>query len=120
MDTLLQVEAKKSEDGVSVMNYAHLDPRQMMKQQQDLSFRLQEAPVYADTVAGDLIQPVYPQFGGDSGGGIGVGSDGEVYGLGPSSDVNLPFSPTAFQSPPPPTYETFNAAFANPPQQQYY
>jgi len=127
LDTLLQIDAKRSEEAsVSVMNYSHIDPRQMMKTQQSLSFRLQNPPVYSDTAAGDLIQPGYPQSasGGIDGGvggagGIG-GQDGGVYGMGPSHGVNLPFSPMQFQSPPPPTYETFNTAFANPPQQQMY
>jgi len=37
--------------------YSHLDPNQMWKTQQDVSFRLQRPPVYSDTAAGDLIQP---------------------------------------------------------------
>ena len=46
-------------DGISVLtgNISHLDPKQMEKTQQNLSFRLQAPPVYADSTAGDLMQP---------------------------------------------------------------
>eukprot|EP00557_Chaetoceros_sp_GSL56_P003192 CAMPEP_0176496510 /NCGR_PEP_ID=MMETSP0200_2-20121128/11231_1 /TAXON_ID=947934 /ORGANISM="Chaetoceros sp., Strain GSL56" /LENGTH=624 /DNA_ID=CAMNT_0017894465 /DNA_START=104 /DNA_END=1978 /DNA_ORIENTATION=- len=43
--------------GMSEAVYSHLDPRQNWRTQQNLSFRLQRPPIYADTLAGDLIQP---------------------------------------------------------------
>ncbi len=57
-------------DGMSVVTqrYAHLDPMQMSKTQQQINFRLQNPPVYADSLAGDLIQP-QPSFGDNAAAG---------------------------------------------------
>jgi hypothetical protein len=38
-------------------DYSHLNPNPSWQTQQNISFRLQRPPVYADTAAGDLIQP---------------------------------------------------------------
>ena len=56
----LDTAIKTPEDDLMSMAsdvYSHLDPHQNWKTQQNLSFRLQKPPVYADTAAGDLIQP---------------------------------------------------------------
>ena len=60
MDTALGGEVGPDcSDTVSVLteHFSHLDPRQMQKTQANLSFRLQAPPVFADSLAGDLIQP---------------------------------------------------------------
>eukprot|EP00551_Chaetoceros_affinis_P012860 CAMPEP_0203670440 /NCGR_PEP_ID=MMETSP0090-20130426/6510_1 /ASSEMBLY_ACC=CAM_ASM_001088 /TAXON_ID=426623 /ORGANISM="Chaetoceros affinis, Strain CCMP159" /LENGTH=798 /DNA_ID=CAMNT_0050535301 /DNA_START=251 /DNA_END=2647 /DNA_ORIENTATION=- len=68
LDTMLRdIDAST----IATEKYPHLDPNpmQMMKTQQNLNFKLQlHPPVYADSSAGDLIQPT-PSFGGVSGGG---------------------------------------------------
>mmetsp|Transcript_29693 Transcript_29693/g.34154 ORF Transcript_29693/g.34154 Transcript_29693/m.34154 type:complete len:380 (+) Transcript_29693:1465-2604(+) len=47
-----------SQDDISIVTeqYSHLDPKQIWKTQQNLSFKLQSPPVFADTSAGDLMQ----------------------------------------------------------------
>lgn len=80
--------------------YSHLDPRQNWRTQQNVSFRLQKPPVYADTLAGDLIQPsasfsndvphaahessVAPNYSTGSGKPVGSSS-----GMGGSSNSNV-------------------------------
>ncbi len=62
---------------IATEQYPHLDPNptQMMKTQQNLNFKLQlNPPVYADSSAGDLIQPT-PSFSGI----IGSGSFGDSH-----------------------------------------
>ena len=58
MDTMLR-DMGKDADGMSVVTeqYPHLDPKQMLHTQKHINFRLQNPPVYADSSAGDLIQP---------------------------------------------------------------
>jgi len=127
MDTMLKNgpdgTIRAENDDVSVAMYSHIDPRQMYKTQQNLSFRLQNPPVYADTSAGDLIQPVYTPSVVDGGNGGMASPNPYVNQNGahgaPPNHGHLPFSPPQnFQSPPPPTWDTFNMAFANPPAHQ--
>lgn len=55
----LDTAIKTPEDDLMSLasGYSHLDPTKSWQTQQNISFRLQQPPVYADTVAGDLIQP---------------------------------------------------------------
>ncbi len=56
IDTTIQ--SIPADDEISTFShdvYSHLDPNQMWKTQQNVSFRLQRPPVYSDTAAGDLI-----------------------------------------------------------------
>jgi hypothetical protein len=80
----LDTAIKTPEDDLMSLasGYSHLDPNQNWKTQQNISFRLQRPPVYADTAAGDLIQPS-PSFSNQSfhgnasvQGGYGLGSQG--------------------------------------------
>lgn len=65
IDTMLR-DSHLDNDNISVLTdqYSHLDPKQMSRTQQNISFRLQTPPVYADSTAGDLIQPSTASFVG--------------------------------------------------------
>lgn len=125
--------------------YSHLDPRQNWRTQQNVSFRLQKPPVYADTLAGDLIQPsasfVYDvaheplssySYGNSiPGGGFSGGSTtSNVWQQASTyagrnmeySRNNIPSNSTpmapqgaGFVAAPPPTWESLQEAFAVPP-----
>ena len=90
----LDTAIKTPEDDLMSLasGYSHLDPNQNWKTQQNISFRLQRPPVYADTGAGDLIQPS-PSFTTHSFHGNTSVSSSAQGGIGAQS---LPFQPMNF------------------------
>lgn len=111
--------------------YSHLDPKKNWKTQQDVSFIFQRPPVYADSLAGDLIQPsssfsTSASFYGNTSpnyqppmmyAGRHMGYDqNTAQKLGnPTYPQSVPGprpkTPPNFQAPPPPTFAVLNEAF---------
>jgi hypothetical protein len=103
----------KRDDMSYVADTPHLDPTQIWKTQQGLSFRLQNPPVYADTMAGDLINPS-PSFQQPV-------APNTQHVLDPTRNKQRhSFDPIglnqSFITPEAPTWDSLNAAFV--PQQQ--
>jgi len=119
LDTMLQ-ESKKSVDQDVQQNYT---PEQLYETNQNLSFRLQKPPVFADSVAGDLIQS---HSCVDD-----VAGTNNVQGFVPKQNMMMPtpissilnaqqnvdMSISNFQAAPPPTWETLNSAYSSNPRQ---
>ena len=134
--TGMAIDYDDKRDDMSFMaDMPHLDPTQMWKTQQGLSFRLQNRPpVYADTAAGDLIQPS-PSFQmspmapnpntcrntATTMQRPAVHDHHQQQGRRMESSPNMkPFDPIGlnpnFKTPEAPTWDSLNAAFV--PQQQ--
>jgi hypothetical protein len=102
--------------------YSHLDPRQNWKTQQNLSFRLQRPPVYADNAAGDLIQPsasfsTQSLYGGASTGFASTPVQPMAYAgrhMGYNAPQQFHTQPQQYAHMPPQQFRT-----AVPPQQTY-
>ena len=114
LDTMLKSTTEDKRDDMSyVADTPHLDPTQIWKTQQGLSFRLQNPPVYADTMAGDLINPS-PSFQQPV-------APNTQHVLDPTRNKQRhSFDPIginqSFITPEAPTWDSLNAAFV--PQQQ--
>jgi hypothetical protein len=122
-----------NDDDISLASetYSHLDPRKMWKTQQDVSFIFQRPPVYADSLAGDLIQPsssfsTSASFYGNpppisqspmmyAGRHMGYGQNVSQKLANPTNPQSVPGprpkTPPNFQAPPPPTFAVLNEAF---------
>lgn len=122
------------EDDMSLASetYSHLDPTKMWKKQQDVSFIFQRPPVYADSLAGDLIQPsssfsTSASFYGNTfpnqqspmmytGRQMGYEQNApqQFFQTYPQSVPGpRPKTPPSFQAPPPPTFAVLNEAFGS-------